>query len=417
LSLIFTAGNWNADQTVTVTGLDDDVADGNQSYTILLGAATSGDSDYNGLDPADLAVTNIDDETAGFAVSAISGNTGEDGTQATFTVSLTSEPTADVTIGVSSSDTTEGTVDPSGLLFTPVNWSSNQIVTVTGEDDFIADGNQGYTILLGAATSGDSSYDGLNPADVAVTNTDDETAGFTISAISGDTGEDGTTAIFTVRLTSEPTADVTIVVSSSDTTEGTVDPLSLIFTAGNWNADQTVTVTGEDDFVADGNQGYTIVLDAATSGDSNYDGRDPADVSVTNIDDETAGFTISAISGNTGEVGTQATFTVRLTSEPTDDVTIVVSSSDTTEGTVDPLSLIFTALNWNADQTVTVTGVDDAVADGNKGYTIVLDAATSVDPNYDGLDPADVAVTNTDDEPVVRTSSGGGGCFMLLVVH
>ena len=41
-------------------------------------------------------------------------------------------------------------------------------------------------------------------------------------------------------------------------------------------------------------------------------------------------------------------------------MTIALSSSDTTEGTVSPASLIFTTANWNVAQTVTVTGVDDA---------------------------------------------------------
>jgi len=288
-------------------------------------------------------------EIGGFTVSAISGDTGEDGTTATFTVSLASQPTDGVTIGVSSSDTTEGTVNYSSLTFTALNWDADQTVTVTGVNDFVIDGNQDYTILLGAATSVDTNYNGRYPDDVAVTNIDDDTADFTVSAISGDTGEDGTTATFTVRLTSEPTADVTTDVSSSDTNEGTVNPTSLTFTDANWNIDQTVTVTGVNDFVIDGNQSYTIILGAATSGDPDYDGLDPDNVAVTNIDDETAGFTVSAISGDTGEDGTQATFTVRLTSEPTADVGIGVSSSDTTEGTVDPLSLIFTALNWNID--------------------------------------------------------------------
>ena len=49
---------------------------------------------------------NTDDETAGFNVSSISGNTTEAGGTATFTVKLSSQPTANETIGVSSSDTT-----------------------------------------------------------------------------------------------------------------------------------------------------------------------------------------------------------------------------------------------------------------------------------------------------------------------
>ena len=49
-------------------------------------------------------------------------------------------------------------------------------------------------------------------------------------------------------------------------------------------------------------------------------------------------------------------------------------------------------------QTVTVTGVNDAVVDGNIAYTIVTAAATSADPNYNGLNASDVTVTNTDND-------------------
>ena len=49
-------------------------------------------------------------------------------------------------------------------------------------------------------------------------------------------------------------------------------------------------------------------------------------------------------------------------------------------------------------QTVTVTGVDDTIVDGDIAYAIVLGAASSADPAYNGLDPADVAVTNTDND-------------------
>ncbi len=89
----------------------------------------------------------------------------------------------------------------------------------------------------------------------------------------------------------------------------------------------------------------------------------------------------------TTEAGGKATFTVTLNTQPTADVTIPVSSSDTTEGTVSTASLTFTPANWNVPQTVIVTGVDDAIVDGDVAYTIVLGAATSADPAYNGLDP------------------------------
>ncbi len=397
-SLLFTSSNWNTAQTVTVTGIDDSTIDGNKSYLILLGIASSSDSNYSGLDPSDVSVTNTDDETAGFTISTITDNTTESGGSTFFTFKLNSQPNANVTIAVSSSDTTEGTVSPSSLVFTSSNWSTTQSVIITGVDDSLDDGNQSYTVLLGAASSSDSNYNSLNPTDISLTNVDDETAGFTISSISGVTTEYGGTSTFTIKLNSQPTADVSIAVSSSDTTEGTVSTASLTFTTTNWSTTQTVTVTGVNDSAVDGNQSYTIVLAAASSSDSNYNGLNPDNVSVTNTDDETAGITVSSISGNTTESGGTATFTLKLTSQPSANVTIAVSSSVTTEGSVSTSSITFTSSNWNTDQTITVTGIDDSIADGDITYTVVLAAANSTDSNYNGMNPSDVSIKNVDDE-------------------
>jgi len=168
-----------------------------------------------------------------------------------------------------------------------------------------------------------------------------------------------------------------------------------------------VTVTGVDDHIIDGNVAYSIVTAPATSADTDYNGLNPDDVAVINNDNDVAGFTVSAISGNTTEAGGTATFTVRLTSQPTADVTIGLTSSDTTEGTVSPVSLTFTSANWNVNQTVTVTGVDDSIVDGNVAYSIVTAPAASADSNYNNLNPADVAVTNIDNDYTLTVSNDG----------
>jgi hypothetical protein len=95
----------------------------------------------------------------------------------------------------------------------------------------------------------------------------------------------------------------------------------------------------------------------------------------------------------TTEAGGTASFTVLLNTQPAANVTINLSSSDTTEGTVAPTSLTFTSGNWSVPQTATVTGVDDHVPDGDQQYTIITGPGISSDTNYKGLDPADVAVT------------------------
>ena len=413
-TLTFTTGNWDTPQTVTVTGQDDDIDDGAVAYSIVLDNVASTDGNYSVLDPADVSVTNDNDDTADFTVSTISGNTSESGATATFTVVLDSEPTASVTVDVASNDATEGLVtDPAlgTLTFTTANWDTPQTVTVTGQDDDIDDGAVAYSIVLDNVASTDGNYSVLDPADVSVTNDNDDTADFTVSTISGNTSESGATATFTVVLDSEPTASVTVDVASNDATEGLVtDPAlgTLTFTTANWDTPQTVTVTGQDDDIDDGAVAYSIVLDNVASTDGNYSVLDPADVSVTNDNDDTADFTVSTISSNTSESGATATFTVVLDSEPTASVTVDVASNDATEGLVtDPAlgTLTFTTANWDTPQTVTVTGQDDDIDDGAVAYSIVLDNVASTDGNYSVLDPADVSVTNDNDDTADFTVS------------
>jgi len=89
-----------------------------------------------------------------FNISTPSGHTKEDGTTSTFNVALKSAPSNNVTVSVSSSSNSEGTVSPSTLTFTPNNWSTAQTVTVTGVDDNSTDGHKAYNISLSATYIG-----------------------------------------------------------------------------------------------------------------------------------------------------------------------------------------------------------------------------------------------------------------------
>jgi hypothetical protein len=101
--------------------------------------------------------------------------TSEAGASATFTVALTAQPTAPVTVTLVSSDVSEGTVSPTQMIFTRADWSTPQVATVTGVDDDVDDGNIVY-IIVTTVSSGDQNYSGLAAADVSVTNTDDDGA-------------------------------------------------------------------------------------------------------------------------------------------------------------------------------------------------------------------------------------------------
>ncbi len=401
-SLVFTPANWNVAQTVTATGVNDAVDDGDRGYSIVTAAATSTDPNYNGLNPSDVAVTNIDNDTAGISVTPTTGlTTSEAGTTQTFTVRLNSQPTADVTIGISSSDTGEGIVSKSSLTFTPSNWNTAQTVTVTGVDDAIDDGNQPYQIVTAAAASADPKYSGLNAADVSLTNTDDDTFGFIVSPTTGlTTSEDGGFNSFTVRLSSQPTANVTLGLAVSNSAEGSLNVNSLVFTPQNWLTPQAVRVTGVDDDVADGDVSYSIQFVDAVSDDLLYSGTKPADLAVTNTDDDVVGIFVDPTSGlvSSEEGPGGANFSVVLRSAPTAEVTIGLTSNDTSEGTLSTDSLTFTSANWNVPQIVTVTGVEDDLVDGNVSYAILTTNSVSEDPLYNNLVVADVTVTNTDND-------------------
>jgi hypothetical protein len=147
-------------------------------YTITTGAAESADAAWAGVDPADVAVSNEDDDTAGIVVTPTEGLfTTEGGGTATFTVVLAARPTGDVTIALESSDDGEGLPEPASLTFTTDDWNTPQTVTVTGQDDDLRDGDVAYTIRLQPAQSGDPAFAGIDPADVAVVNRDNNYEG------------------------------------------------------------------------------------------------------------------------------------------------------------------------------------------------------------------------------------------------
>ena len=105
---------------------------------------------------------------------------------------------------------------------------------------------------------------------------------------------------------------------------------------------------------------------------------------------------VGDVAGTPTEEGATATIPVRLRTLPAGNVTVAVTSTDTTEGTVSPSSLTFTQANWNRDQAVTATGVDDTLNDGDQSWHVRLNPASTADTAYNGLANVDVAITTVD---------------------
>jgi hypothetical protein len=283
-----------------VTGVDDDVADGNIAYAVVTAAAVSTDPNYAGTNPPDVTVTNHDDESPNIVVNPSDGlATSEAGGSTTFTVALTTEPTANVVLDLSSSDPTEGTVAPGSLTFTAENWNQPVVVTVTGVDDTEADGDRQFAIVFASSVSADANYNGRRPSAVLIKNVDDETVSsaqpgrlsprvIVSSAGKLRTTEDGGNVTFTVKLSKLPSADVRIRLSTSNATEGRVSARQLVFTPQNGDQPQSVTVTGRDDGDADGDVGYSVILGSPASDDPEFNGLDKIEITIVNSDNDEA---------------------------------------------------------------------------------------------------------------------------------
>ena len=133
------------------------------------------------IDPVGLTVTQtiniqINDlnDTFGVEVTQTDIQTSESGETASIGFVLITQPTANVTIDLSLSDTTEGSLSATQLTFTPENWNTAQTVTINGVDDGLVDGDVTYQLITANTSSNDTTYNGLVVNDVALTNIDNE---------------------------------------------------------------------------------------------------------------------------------------------------------------------------------------------------------------------------------------------------
>ena len=325
----------------------------------------------------------------------------EGGALEAYSVRLTGQPSATVSVAAVASTSSDLSYQVSGslpFLFTTMNWNTARAVNVrAGEDDDAVDDMLHIGVVATTTAGGDAAATGLDTQTamfengtatslagcervrafwyacpgsprVLVTVDDDESHFLTVSTPTS-VAEGGALRTYTVRVATQPTGPVTVTIASSDsavsvdTDTGTAgDQDSLLFTTTNWNTARNVTVTaGEDDDA----QNEFVTLTHSASG-ADYDSVMGL-VTFTVTDNDTRGATLFDSAG-VGMSGTYLVYedstrhyTLRLDTEPVGgDVTVAVASSSATTATVNPSSLTFTAGNWAVPQAVTITGVADA---------------------------------------------------------
>ena len=221
-TLTFTTANWGTAQTVTVSAAQDaDAVDDAASIAHAVDASRSA-NEYDTATIAGVTVTVTDDDTAGVTVS-VTALTLAEGGSATYTVVLDTQPSVNVAIIIGNNNgdvkvdanATMPGLQP-GMFFTPSNWNTPQTVMVSAAQD--ADAANDKAQLSHAVAYVDRSggpYSRVVAVGVAVTVTDDETAGVTVSETTLTVAEGGS-ATYTVVLDAQPASNVLIRIDNNN---------------------------------------------------------------------------------------------------------------------------------------------------------------------------------------------------------
>ena len=175
--------------------------------------------------------------------------------------------------------------------------------------------------------------------------------------------KEGDSQTFTVALSLMPSGNVTV---NLITEAGlNLDQTRLTFTVTDYSNPQKVTVTATDNIRTDGNRNLNIEISSTGGG---YDARKTL---VLYVDDDDRGQIVADPRLTYGlEEGNSTTFTLHLNYEPLGNVTVTLLPGEGLN--LDQASLIFTPLNYNVPQTVTLTAKENNMPDNPRWIRVDL---------------------------------------------
>ena len=330
-------------------------------------------------------------------VSATELTVGEGGTEI-YTVVLDSEPTASVTVTPSAAGSSDVTVS-SALTFSTTNWSTAQTVTVSAAED--EDSEVDSAVVTHAVSGGD--YGSVSVVDVSVLVSENESPPsprISLSVSPAQVAEDAAATTITVSavLAGDPAASpLALTVSVAGGTASASDfaavaQIPMTIELDQNTAEATFRFAPTNDTVVEGDETVTV------SGAG--DGVTVVGTSLV-IQDDDGGVLISPRSIELDE-GTDATYFVGLSAEPTGTVTISTSVTGSPDVTVAPSTLSFTTTTWATTQTVTVS----AAADEDEVEDTAEIAHSVAGGGYDTASAASVSVTVTEEDDTEEEETG-----------
>ena len=408
-SLTFKSSNWDTDQTVTFTAIDDHIANGDLDFSITINTS-SADSRFNDIkNTVQVKIKDNDEIGIVYDDSSITLNEGQ---SVVRTFKLKSQPLADVILNISSEHDDKLTISSKQLIFNSSNWNINQSVTFTAIDDNTASGDLSFNIKI-KPSSTDALYNNIPENIIPITIKDDDLAGIIYDSTSVNLNE-GQSITRTFRLKSQPTSNVALNIGSNNSSRLSISKSSLTFTASNWSIDQSVTFTAIDNSVDDGDVTVSVTI-KSTSADTNYNNLSSG-FTIAVKDNDTSGIITDTTSATINE-GQYITRSFKLKSQPTSNVILNISSNDTNSRlSISKSSLVFTESNWNIEQSVVFTAIDNNIKDADVDVLVTI-KSSSTDLSYNNLTSVFmITVKNDDIDNKIGTYAFSSGLFTILLV-
>ncbi len=378
---VITFPTGSTEQTFSVPTGNDNVVEDDETFEAEITGVNNENVDIVG---AASKGTIVNDDFPGVNVGAISGDTGEDGSTATFNVTLDTQPTAAVSVALSSSNTDEGTVSAS-VTIPAADWDTGTLVTVTGVDDAIVDGDISYTIITGNVTSADANYNALSEGDVAnvaVINIDDDAYIASVASTDATARENPlVNGKFTISLNSVNNSgsniEIDYTLSGSATSGVDFETLSGSAIIEDGENEVEILIVPINDTDVESNETVILNLVAGTG----YEVGSPNSDTVTIVSDDIEYFAqITASDGTAAESASSVStgeFTIRLSEENNTGSPIIVEFL--IDGTAD-VGTDFSASSTNAvsipdgeqEAEVLITPIDDQIQEGTETVIITL---------------------------------------------
>ena len=362
----------SATGSVTINAPDDVYVGGQPTITKSITDITvSGDKVFEKLVPSTTSVsTSVTDEPSGqgdlVKVSIVANQSSvNEATAPTFTVSLNKPLDKDLTVTLSNNDT---------VLFKAGETSKVYTAPAQGDDVFKDPGT--VTVGISKAEVPNATFEKLefsNPASVSVTDTESKVTA--VLSVDKSTVAEGGAITYTVTLVGDNsnlpvTGHGGVTVTLSGGTQVTIN-------AGS--ATGSVTINAPDDVYVGGQPTITkSITDITVSGDKVFEKLVPSTTSVsTSVTDEPSGqgdVAKVSINGTTSlNEGETGTYTLNLTHEAKDEVTVTLSYSGTAKNGEDFIGVTTVKIPANSSGTTfTIGTIDDKLVEGTENFVVTI---------------------------------------------